>query len=129
MRDPLAPTGISGHFQLMETGNCWLLLDTHKSTVPKQNVTPAEALYLTLQFEKVVNGKPITELTVTGKSERTGIQEVQRLKDLYNRELVAEAFPGASPSLPQTFAEIAELLGWTPPPPAPKAAASVAAKA
>lgn len=78
------------------------------STVRRRNVTPAEVVLLrrlhgndaTVEFELVA--EPV---------KRGSVEEIERLRDFYgvsaeNLKLLDEAFPGHSPKLPETFAEI-----------------------
>lgn len=95
----------------MEVANIWLRLDHLHNSVPKHAVTPAEALFLTIKFEPVAQGKPVLSIDITGKVLRSSNDEMKRLYSLYNNDDIAKAFPGAAPQLPKTFAELAEILG------------------
>lgn len=94
----------------MELASIWLQLDKHGNTVLKHDVTPAEALFLSTDFEKSVNGKAVKEVTVTGKVERTNMDELARLKETYQPKRIEKVYAGISPQLPQTFKEIASNL-------------------
>jgi hypothetical protein len=101
----------------MEIANVWLQLDKFGSTVPKIGITPAEAVYLTAEFEKSANGKPVRDIQLAGTVTRNARDEVLRLKQQYSEKRINDLFPGATPNVPQTFVEVAEQIGYEPPAP------------
>ena len=78
------------------------------SSVRRRNVTPAEAVLLKklhaedALVDYALNAEPV---------DRSDIEELERLRDFYgvsaeNLKIIDAAFPGHSPKLPATFAEI-----------------------
>ena len=117
----------------METANVVMKINK-MDTIPKTGVTPAEVVILSHKeyghFNNV-GGFPLTELTQKGEAlslswnteegiftevkgkKRTDAEEISRLSRTYGKKKVEACFPGASPKLPQTFAEVAEIAGPT----------------
>lgn len=93
----------------MELANCIVALGGDiQNTVPKFNVTPAEvALLLAIHGDQSV-----TEIEVTGTVERRNAEEAERLMANYparNEDgalLLQVIYPGRSPVLHQTFADL-----------------------
>lgn len=100
----------------MRLADCHVQLDAN-GDVPKQNVTPAEVLFLVADHQVNVKGNPIhglveSKVGAVVKDEagkvvryRTVPEEIQRLKSRYPAAKVDKIFPGATPTLPKTFAE------------------------
>jgi len=103
-------------------------------TIPKVGVTPAEAIILSHKDHghfNNVGGFPLTSLNIKGEAlalvwdseeglytevkgkKRSDSDEIGRLSRTYGKKKVEACFPGASPKLPQTFAEVAEIAGPT----------------
>lgn len=99
----------------MEIANCQLVLNSFKSTVPKTNISPAEAMILQHLHGANAGGAAIVELSVlnaealkksehaTAMSKFTSKEELIRLLNKYHSKTVKELFPGALPTLPMTF--------------------------
>jgi len=117
----------------MEQANITMKINK-TDTIPKLGVTPAEALILSHKDHghfNNVGGFPVTELKVTGDApllvwdavdgvwnevkgkKRSDSEEFARLSRTYGKKKVEACFPGASPKLPQTFAEVVESVGPT----------------
>jgi hypothetical protein len=103
-------------------------------TIPKSAVTPAEVVILSHKDHghfNNVGGFPLTVLDIKGEAlalawnveegiytevkgkKRSDAEEIARLSRTYGKKKVEACFPGASPKLPQTFAEVAEIAGPT----------------
>ncbi len=82
------------------------------TTVPKTNVTPAEMLFLVADNHQYVGGDPITDFKETDPVERTGHEEISRLKKMYNRTKISKIYPSVMAQLPATFEE-ARKIGVT----------------
>jgi hypothetical protein len=117
----------------METANIVMKINK-MDTIPKSGVTPAEVVILSHKDHghfNNVGGFPLTALDVKGEAlalswsseeglftevkgkKRSDSEEIQRLSRTYGKKKVEACFPGASPKLPQTFAEVAEIAGPT----------------
>ena len=72
------------------------------STIEVAGVTPAEAAILQKAFVSKKGG--LENMEYTGEVEGTG--EPARLIGKYAKGQFSKAFPGESPRLPQTFAEV-----------------------
>lgn len=117
----------------MELGNIVMKI-SKMDTIPKMAVTPAEVVILSHKEHghfNNVGGFPLTELKVLGDApalswnteegiftevkgkKRSDSEEVTRLSRTYGKKKVEACFPGVSPKLPQTFAEVAEVAGPT----------------
>lgn len=96
----------------MQIANIWLEISDLKSNVQLRNITPAEAVMVKGQFAVKVPGTNQTsdpfhhvEILKT-EVQRDVNTEIDRLCKKYGNAAFEKAFPGASPKLPGTFAEI-----------------------
>jgi hypothetical protein len=107
----------------MEIGNAWVVIHNNGNNVEKRGITPAEAVILNTAYGKMIGGKAVTQLKITGDAEiatafdeegkptetkpRTNAQEARRLIAKYGEKVVEKLFPGAMSvkKLPETFAE------------------------
>ena len=100
----------------MQTASCSIAIggDLGGTYVPRESITPAEYLVLA-----AIHGgrEAIRNLEIHPQDvERSGADEKRRLKDLYERQpkLVDSMFPGFSPQLPTTFAQVTGEEGYAP---------------
>lgn len=103
----------------MQLANCLLVLNEFKSSVPKKNITPAEAQFLVLAHSENAGQISVTQLKVlTETVTRSSAEEKQRLAALYinkhtdpKRVTVESIWPGVNAKLPETFAEVVDKDG------------------
>ena len=88
----------------MRTASCRCKIDVGHC-VPLTNVTPAEALLLSAEFQKNAKGKPLYDVVEGASVTRTVGEEVARLTNKYGPFKVKALFSGAIPTLPSTFDE------------------------
>lgn len=95
----------------MQTANIVLALGGDRNnTVPKYNVTPAEAAVM----RQIHGDDSVREVNITGSVQRTHRQEIGRLAERYGRRdgerrispEVNELFPGAAARVFETFDEL-----------------------
>lgn len=91
--------------QKMKTCTILLRLDKFGSTVIKEGVTPAEALFLTAEHKHNANAEPVQKRWDEKTVERTTRQEYMRLLSMYAGHKVKALFPGASPNFPVSYDE------------------------
>lgn len=84
------------------------------TTIPKFGLTPPEVVLL----QHIHGNDAVVDLTVSaqGKVDRDEFEELDRLRNVYgvsgdNLKMIAEIFPGHSPSLPMTFKQLGIELG------------------
>lgn len=107
----------------IETASIRLIMDGKGSDVPKDGVTPAEAVILAMDHIGEVGKYPIHDIVPTGPATddvqdgeetkhavRTVLSEVRRLRTKYGKARVNKLFPGAIPSLPTSFEEAEEIV-------------------
>lgn len=93
----------------MLIANARLMLDAHKSDVPIQDLTPAEAVILAMNHGSYVGEYPITSISDIRDVDRKSIDEKRRLMTKYGKAIVKELFPGAMPVFPSSFEEAEDL--------------------
>jgi hypothetical protein len=99
----------------MQVAEGRLKIDPSGSDIPVHLMTPAEAQILSKGFEVVANGKPLYNVYLVGSTKRSREFEIARLREKYKNlnittqgkltNVVDMLYPGASPSLPETFAD------------------------
>lgn len=117
----------------MQKANCRLLTNDLGSCIPKNDITPAEAMLLGASYVRYTGGKyPLFELVSTGEAmdvtldaqrqpvvdetgkaklvPRTTVSEIRRLRGIYGKKAVDDAFPGKMPKLPESFKEAEEAV-------------------
>lgn len=101
----------------MQTADCTLILNEFKASIPRQNVTPAEVMYLIHSHHANAGGMPIKELKIGKDVPRTDKQELDRLAIHYRpfspdpkALTLQKVFPKGT-KLPQTFAEVTDIDG------------------
>ncbi len=97
----------------MQLANAWLKIDGSGSNIQVFDITPTEAALLNADHEANAKGVAVHDVVVTGAVERTGEQEVNRLKERYanarnkkGEQWVTVLYPGKNPTVPQTFKEV-----------------------
>jgi len=105
----------------MQIAKCRVVLNHFGSSVEKHDITPAEAQVLQEMHNMNVGSDCIIDLKASGKAQvreldpkddektilrdRTPLEEVSRLKRIYNAKFVEKLFPGRNPTVPETFKE------------------------
>lgn len=98
----------------MQTADCILILNEFKATVPKNDVTPTEVMFLIHSHSANAGGMPIKSLKVKGTNTLTDKAELDRLKGHYRpfspdpKALTLEKVFPKGTKLPQTFAEVTD---------------------
>ena len=87
----------------MQTANGTLKINDG-TEFPVTGITPAEALLLNATF-KTKNGG-IKDLVFVEDKQVSAEDEVTRLAGKYAKGIARKMFPGATPTLPATFAEV-----------------------
>ncbi len=93
----------------MEVAECRIYLNAG-TDVPGVRVTPAEVLVLRQMHRNNAGKDPIHSLKVVGEIDRSTAVELKRLREKFptartkeGKRLVDHLFPGATPSLPESF--------------------------
>lgn len=102
----------------MQVANATLTLNEFKATIPKNDITPAEAMLLVHMHSENAGGMPLANLTIAkAPIQRTDQEERNRLAQFYKpfstdakAITVEKVFPKGS-KLPQTFEEITDVEG------------------
>lgn len=112
----------------MQIANCNVILNEFKSTVPKKNITPAEAMLLIHMHKSNAGETPVVALQIqkdaaksldNPKQDRTANEELARLRGIYRNKsddkkivTITSVFPSAA-SVPQKFSDIVDENGAT----------------
>ena len=95
----------------MELATVWVKINELGSNIRLLNVTPAEVTIVNDQFGLRTADDPtpisaITHLEITGKTNRGTRAEFARLAKKYGGKQAKDAFPGNTPQIPLTFAQV-----------------------
>jgi hypothetical protein len=87
----------------MQTVTCEVLLSGDLgNTVVKEGVTVPEIVLLF-----AIHGiGSVTDVKLEGNATISNNKELERLTNIYGKEVVSKAFPGANPSLPKMLSDI-----------------------